>query len=351
MFAGLGDRPWMYFVHSLHGVPSDPADVAATCDYGGHGQRRVPHATTCSPTQFHPEKSASAGLALLGNFVTVSRGAGVGVTAELYPAIDLRGGKAVRLHQGNYDDETIYGDDPVAIAVSFADAGARVDPRRRPRRGPQRRSRQPPAWWRPSPGPSPAGHWCRPAAECARSPTRTRSPQPVWRVSSWGRPPCSRRSSSPPSPASSPSPSGSIIDEASWRCTDGRAASGVQVGDVLGRYPTAAAFVITDIARDGTLEGPDIDGLAVAAAATDVPVIASGGVGTLADVITLGRDRRARRSDHRQGALRAAVHRRRGARSTAGGAGDEGGAGHPVPRRDRWTRRQGRQLRRAARCR
>jgi phosphoribosylformimino-5-aminoimidazole carboxamide ribotide isomerase len=47
------------------------------------------------------------------------------VTAELYPAIDLRGGKAVRLLQGRYTDETTYGDDPVAIAVSFADAGAR----------------------------------------------------------------------------------------------------------------------------------------------------------------------------------------------------------------------------------
>ncbi len=44
---------------------------------------------------------------------------------ELYPAIDLRGGRCVRLRQGDYGDETVYGDDPVARALAFADAGAR----------------------------------------------------------------------------------------------------------------------------------------------------------------------------------------------------------------------------------
>lgn len=42
---------------------------------------------------------------------------------ELYPAIDLRGGRCVRLRQGDYADETVYGDDPVAVARGFADAG------------------------------------------------------------------------------------------------------------------------------------------------------------------------------------------------------------------------------------
>jgi len=42
----------------------------------------------------------------------------------LYPAIDLRGGRCVRLRQGDYDAETVYGDDPVAQALAFADAGA-----------------------------------------------------------------------------------------------------------------------------------------------------------------------------------------------------------------------------------
>jgi len=43
---------------------------------------------------------------------------------ELYPAIDVRGGRVVRLSQGDYAAETVYGDDPVAVAVGFADAGA-----------------------------------------------------------------------------------------------------------------------------------------------------------------------------------------------------------------------------------
>ncbi|HET7464312.1 MAG TPA: 1-(5-phosphoribosyl)-5-[(5-phosphoribosylamino)methylideneamino]imidazole-4-carboxamide isomerase [Longimicrobium sp.] len=42
----------------------------------------------------------------------------------VYPAIDLRGGRCVRLEKGDAARETVYGDDPVAVARSFADAGA-----------------------------------------------------------------------------------------------------------------------------------------------------------------------------------------------------------------------------------
>ena len=44
---------------------------------------------------------------------------------DLYPAIDLRGGNCVRLYQGDFEQETTYGDDPVAQARLFADAGSR----------------------------------------------------------------------------------------------------------------------------------------------------------------------------------------------------------------------------------
>ena len=43
---------------------------------------------------------------------------------KLYPAIDLRGGQAVRLYQGDYDQMTVYNPDPVAQAKAFAAAGA-----------------------------------------------------------------------------------------------------------------------------------------------------------------------------------------------------------------------------------
>ncbi|NBT13695.1 MAG: 1-(5-phosphoribosyl)-5-[(5-phosphoribosylamino)methylideneamino] imidazole-4-carboxamide isomerase [Planctomycetia bacterium] len=44
---------------------------------------------------------------------------------QLWPAIDLRGGRCVRLLQGDYDRETVFGEDPVAQARRFVAAGAR----------------------------------------------------------------------------------------------------------------------------------------------------------------------------------------------------------------------------------
>lgn len=42
----------------------------------------------------------------------------------IYPAIDLRGGRVVRLTEGKFDQEKSYGDDPLAVAKDFAAAGA-----------------------------------------------------------------------------------------------------------------------------------------------------------------------------------------------------------------------------------
>ena len=71
MVAGLGEHPWMYFVHSLHGVPTDPHDVVATCEYGGTLNVAFRRGTVFA-TQFHPEKSGPSGLALLANFVAAA---------------------------------------------------------------------------------------------------------------------------------------------------------------------------------------------------------------------------------------------------------------------------------------
>jgi len=43
----------------------------------------------------------------------------------IYPAIDIRGGKCVRLKQGRYDDITIFSDDPAKMAMQFQNAGAK----------------------------------------------------------------------------------------------------------------------------------------------------------------------------------------------------------------------------------
>ena len=68
LFSGLNERPWMYFVHSLHGVPTDSNDVAATVQYGETLNVAFRRGNVFA-TQFHPEKSATAGLQLLENFV------------------------------------------------------------------------------------------------------------------------------------------------------------------------------------------------------------------------------------------------------------------------------------------
>ncbi len=70
MFEGLGDHPWVYFVHSLHAVPADPSVVAATCEYGDTVNAAFRQGNVFA-TQFHPEKSGPAGLAMLRNFVGV----------------------------------------------------------------------------------------------------------------------------------------------------------------------------------------------------------------------------------------------------------------------------------------
>jgi glutamine amidotransferase len=68
MFVGLSTEAWVYFVHSLHAVPDDPAVIAATCAYGGVVNAAFRYGNVFA-TQFHPEKSGAWGLALLSNFV------------------------------------------------------------------------------------------------------------------------------------------------------------------------------------------------------------------------------------------------------------------------------------------
>jgi imidazole glycerol-phosphate synthase subunit HisH len=66
MFTGLGDDPWVYFVHS-YVAPADGSTVA-TCAYGGDVVAAVARDNVWA-TQFHPEKSGANGLQLLRNFV------------------------------------------------------------------------------------------------------------------------------------------------------------------------------------------------------------------------------------------------------------------------------------------
>ena len=67
-----------------------------------------------------------------------------------------------------------------------------------------------------------------------------------------------------------------------WRATGGRSFL-----EVLAGAPGAEVAVVTQISTDGTLGGPDRELLAEALAATAIPVIASGGVGTVEDLLAL----------------------------------------------------------------
>jgi glutamine amidotransferase len=68
LLEGLGEHPWMYFVHSY--APEDDGPAVATCDYGGPVVAMVERENVWA-TQFHPEKSGTNGLRLLANFVSV----------------------------------------------------------------------------------------------------------------------------------------------------------------------------------------------------------------------------------------------------------------------------------------
>lgn len=207
---------------------------------------------------------------------------------DLYPAIDLRGGRVVRLLQGDYDRETSYGDDPVAVALSFAEAGARwihVVDLDAARTG------------------DPVN---RPVVAAIASAVRggasvqtgggVRSVEDVRALAAVGVGRVVMGSAAVRDPRLVDEAAGELPVAVGLDHRDGELAvhgwtegSGVRLFDALGWYPRASAFVITDIGRDGMLEGPDVDGLAAAALATDVPVIASGGVSSLDDVRALAR--------------------------------------------------------------
>lgn len=59
----------VYFVHSYAPAPSDPADVLATCEYGGRPFCAALKRGNLTGCQFHPEKSGPVGLAILERFL------------------------------------------------------------------------------------------------------------------------------------------------------------------------------------------------------------------------------------------------------------------------------------------
>ena len=205
---------------------------------------------------------------------------------ELYPAIDLRAGCVVRLSQGDYDAETVYGDDPVAVATAFADAGARwvhvVDLD-------AARSGQPVN--RPVVA-AIAGALTGRAQLQNGGGVRTVDDARALADAGVSRVVMGSAAVADPSLVAEVARIVPVAVGLDHRGGELAVHGWTQASDMtleaaLKAFPEADAFVITDIARDGMLAGPDLEGLVNAVAATHVPVIASGGIGTIDDVINL----------------------------------------------------------------
>jgi phosphoribosylformimino-5-aminoimidazole carboxamide ribotide isomerase len=200
----------------------------------------------------------------------------------VYPAIDLRGGRCVRLLEGAFDRETIYADDPVAVARGFEAAGAswlHVVDLDGARAG------------RPVQGdliaaicaavriPVQVGGGLRDAAAvravlaagAARAVLGTVAVRDATLAGAICR-------AHPDRIAIGLDARDGRLRVAGW--TEASEATATAVAARVAGLG-AATIIYTDIGRDGTERGPDLDGTRAVAEVAGVPVIASGGIGTL----------------------------------------------------------------------
>jgi imidazole glycerol-phosphate synthase subunit HisH len=70
LWENLATEPWLYFVHSYYVDPTDPQVIAASVTHGSQTVTAAIAKGNLTAVQFHPEKSATAGLQLLSNFVS-----------------------------------------------------------------------------------------------------------------------------------------------------------------------------------------------------------------------------------------------------------------------------------------
>jgi phosphoribosylformimino-5-aminoimidazole carboxamide ribotide isomerase len=182
--------------------------------------------------------------------------------------------------QGDYDRETHYGDDPVAQAVAFADAGARwihVVDLDAARSGDATNRGVVAEICAAVDVPVQSGGGVRDAAAAAAL-AEAGVARVVIGTAALEQPDLVADVASRQPVAVGLDARGRDVAVRGWEV-----ASGQDLLDVARRFADAgvAAFVVTEISRDGTLEGPSFDQLADVLAATDVDVVASGGVGTV----------------------------------------------------------------------
>jgi phosphoribosylformimino-5-aminoimidazole carboxamide ribotide isomerase len=210
------------------------------------------------------------------------------VPFDLFPSIDLRGGQVVRLRRGDFAAETVYGDDPVRVAQLFCDAGAQwvhvvdLDAARTGERV----------------------NLGIVEAICATVPCRVQASGGVRNVAAGGEllAAGAERVVVGTGAIERPELVGELATLHPGKVAVGLDARGREVAvrgwidstgedliDVARQLETsgASALVVTEIGRDGTMTGPDLDQLGAVLEATTLPVIASGGVGALEHLIAL----------------------------------------------------------------
>lgn len=209
------------------------------------------------------------------------------MTFTLYPAVDIRDGKAVRLTQGRADAETVYDTDPVAAGRRWADEGAEwlhvVDLDAAFTGEPRNR------------------HLISDIVDATGLPVQAsggvRTIDDVAAALDFG----ARRVVVGTMALRDPSFVEACVERFGEAVAVGLDARGTtlqargwteEAGDLFDRLETFTGmgvqrFVYTDVERDGMLEGPNVDRLVDVADATSARVTASGGVATLADVRAL----------------------------------------------------------------
>ncbi len=206
----------------------------------------------------------------------------------LYPAIDLKDGKAVRLLRGDMDRATVFNDDPAAQARAFVDAGcdwlhlvdlngafAGLPVNAAPVEAILRQARVP----------AQLGGGIRDMATIETWLSKGLA-RVILGTVAVENPALVREAA-----RAFPGQVAVGIDARDGRvATKGWAeATDVDATDLAKSYQDAgvAAIIYTDINRDGAMQGPNIDATAALAHAVNIPVIASGGVSSLEDLIAL----------------------------------------------------------------
>jgi phosphoribosylformimino-5-aminoimidazole carboxamide ribotide isomerase len=206
----------------------------------------------------------------------------------LYPAIDLKDGQAVRLLRGEMDKATVFSDDPAAQAMEFVNAGCEwlhlVD-LNGAFAGEPVNAAPVEAILKACKVPTQLGGGIRDMATIERWLDKGLQ-RVILGTVAVENPDLVREAAKafPGHVAVGIDARNGMVATKGWA-----EETNVEVTDLARSFEDAgvAAIIYTDINRDGAMQGPNIDATAALATAVSIPVIASGGVSSLEDLIAL----------------------------------------------------------------